>query len=305
MAPGEVLRRHREAQGYELEDVAKRLHLPVRMVEALEEDRYQDLPEPPYVKGYIGAYARFLDLDAAPLIAGYQERTHPEDPTIFSSHMPAGGHSHRVLFVWGTVAVIVVLMALLANWWSSHRPEDTSLVGEAGQERTEAPPRPSTPVAPTATQARGELATVPAAPPAERVAPPPARQVEDSSEPVVAAPVSSPPPITSMAPPSGPGLAEADTSAGAGPVAPGRHRFQLSFGGQSWTEIYDSDDKRLLFDLLKAGERRTVVGKTPFRIVLGNARVVRVELDGRPVEVAPDALRGSTARFTVDAPDSP
>lgn len=314
-APGEVLRRHREAQGYEPGDVAKRLHLPVRMVEALEEDRYQDLPEPPYVQGYIGAYARFLDLDAAPLIATYQERTHPQDPAIFSSRVPSGVPTQRIVFVWGSVAVAGLLVALLVFWWLSERPEDTAAREEALQERAEVQPRASGAVS---TQAGADLARTSTAPEPVSMAPIPVTrspegarraQAEDAPapEPAVQAPVSSPsPPAASV---GGLSTAQAVTADAGGdserPSAPGRHRLQLAFGGQSWTEIYDSDDNRLLFDLVKAGERRTVEGKAPFRIVLGNARVVRVELDGRPVEVTPDSLRGSTARFTVEAPDSP
>ena len=69
--PGARLRRLREARELTVEEVADRLFLEVRIVEALEADRHEALPAPVFVRGYLRQYARLLDTDPAPLLAAY------------------------------------------------------------------------------------------------------------------------------------------------------------------------------------------------------------------------------------------
>ena len=64
MLPGERLRRAREEQGLSQDEVSKHLRLSLSYLRALEEDDYDRLPEPPFIKGYLRNYARFLGLPA-------------------------------------------------------------------------------------------------------------------------------------------------------------------------------------------------------------------------------------------------
>lgn len=63
-ALGVILRQAREQKGYSVGEVAERLKLPARQIEALESGEYQDLPEPVFVKGFLRSYARLVDVDA-------------------------------------------------------------------------------------------------------------------------------------------------------------------------------------------------------------------------------------------------
>ena len=51
--PGEILVNARNRLGLSSEKVSQHLHLPFEVVKAIEDNRYDDLPEPTYVKGYI------------------------------------------------------------------------------------------------------------------------------------------------------------------------------------------------------------------------------------------------------------
>jgi len=72
----------------------------------------------------------------------------------------------------------------------------------------------------------------------------------------------------------------------------------LRFAAESWVEVHDARDERLLYRLAAAGEERTVSGEAPFRVLLGNAPGVQVRFNGKPVDIAPH-IRGRTARLTV------
>ncbi|GAB5602166.1 DUF4115 domain-containing protein [Thermus sp. FJN-A] len=77
---GERLRRAREERGLSLKEAAERLSLKVRVLEALEACRFEELPEPALVRGYLRRYARLLGLDPAPLLALFPSPREPEVP---------------------------------------------------------------------------------------------------------------------------------------------------------------------------------------------------------------------------------
>ncbi|MCL2162387.1 MAG: helix-turn-helix domain-containing protein, partial [Betaproteobacteria bacterium] len=73
-APGEILRQAREARGESLNDVARTLKLSAQQLEALEAGRYDTLPGPTFVRGFLRNYANYLDLPPEPLLEGISAR---------------------------------------------------------------------------------------------------------------------------------------------------------------------------------------------------------------------------------------
>jgi cytoskeleton protein RodZ len=69
---GETLANERRRQGKAIADVVEGTKIRSRLVEALEEGRWDDLPSEAYVKGYIQGYARFLEIPAGPLLEQYR-----------------------------------------------------------------------------------------------------------------------------------------------------------------------------------------------------------------------------------------
>jgi cytoskeleton protein RodZ len=69
LSPGSVLRRAREGSGQSIADVVQVIRFSARQIEALERDDYASLPGSTAVRGLVRNYAKFLKLDAAPLLA--------------------------------------------------------------------------------------------------------------------------------------------------------------------------------------------------------------------------------------------
>jgi hypothetical protein len=63
-----VLRNARLLQGYGLREVERALNIRLGHLEALEERRFRDLPPLVYAKGFVAAYASFLNLDKDDLV---------------------------------------------------------------------------------------------------------------------------------------------------------------------------------------------------------------------------------------------
>jgi cytoskeleton protein RodZ len=73
MAPpiGESLREARTHRGIELEDAQQATKIRARYLGAMEEERWDVLPDPAYVRGFLHTYAAFLGLDADAMVQEY------------------------------------------------------------------------------------------------------------------------------------------------------------------------------------------------------------------------------------------
>ena len=68
---GDKFRKERERQGIKLEDVSNSTKIGSRMLLAIEEERFDQLPGGVFNKGFIRAYAKYLSLDEEETITGY------------------------------------------------------------------------------------------------------------------------------------------------------------------------------------------------------------------------------------------
>jgi cytoskeletal protein RodZ len=68
---GDKFRKERERRGIKLEDVSNSTKIGSRMLRAIEEERFDQLPGGVFNKGFIRAYAKYLGLDEEEIITGY------------------------------------------------------------------------------------------------------------------------------------------------------------------------------------------------------------------------------------------
>ena len=74
---GTTLREHREGRNLSLEAIGERTKIRPSILEALEADRFADLPEPVFLRGFLRQLAVCLGLDPAAVSREYMERIHP------------------------------------------------------------------------------------------------------------------------------------------------------------------------------------------------------------------------------------
>jgi cytoskeleton protein RodZ len=80
--PGGMLRAERERRGYSVQHAAEELHLDVRVIEALEANRFEALGAPVYARGHLRKYATILGLSPATVLERYEALGGtPPDPT--------------------------------------------------------------------------------------------------------------------------------------------------------------------------------------------------------------------------------
>lgn len=82
-----------------------------------------------------------------------------------------------------------------------------------------------------------------------------------------------------------------------------KDQFTISTDTESWVEISDSRDKRVLFGMLTSARDRTVTGVAPFKVFLGRAPGVAIVINGTEVDV-PQGGTKRVARFTLESDGS-
>lgn len=142
---GTTLTNLRRERGKTLSDIEKSTRIMGRMLSALENERWDELPAPVYVKGYIQNYASVLGVDPKPLLAEYAKDTASQadhvsvrripDASVVPHHLDMHQIPRRA---WIAIAVIVIVVALLV--WGI-----TALVGRNDSPTPIPPETTSTP----------------------------------------------------------------------------------------------------------------------------------------------------------------
>jgi cytoskeleton protein RodZ len=259
---GQLLRESREAQGITLEEVAGRLRLMHRQVEAIETDDFESLGQPVFARGFVRNYARLLGLDPEALLAR-MEGAPEEKPAVSPADSPPQ-HAWLtspwlILLLLGVLLLLAVPVALYL--WLNSGTDDT----------------PVSP-APAAQSLHVPAASAPTIPSA-------------SAPPLVSGTVA--PPETAAAAPVEPAAPTEPKPATVNSV------LHLEFGDESWTEIKDASGNMLLRQLNPAGSSVDVRGQPPFEVVIGNAALARMSYNGRPIDLNP-FIDVTVARFTLE-----
>ncbi len=76
---GSSLRERRERQQLELSTIEQATRIRAKYLSALEDERFDLLPDPAYAKGFLRTYADYLGLDAQRFVDEYNSRFAPEE----------------------------------------------------------------------------------------------------------------------------------------------------------------------------------------------------------------------------------
>ena len=121
VGPGQRLREAREAAQLSLGEVASRMRLEPHVLELLENDQYERLHGPTFVRGYLSGYARLLDLPARPILEAYERHDHR--PPALVSELGRKPEVHVSDFPVRMVTYVIagLLIVLVVLWWQSRQ----------------------------------------------------------------------------------------------------------------------------------------------------------------------------------------
>jgi cytoskeleton protein RodZ len=131
---GSSLRDARLRQELDFPELEERTKIRPKYLRALEEERFDILPAPTYIKGFLRTYADALGLDPQPFVDEYNTRfaIGEEDAPVRARRVPAprsnrsGRESHIAVLA---LLAIAVLTALVIAAWRFGGPEQETVPG--------------------------------------------------------------------------------------------------------------------------------------------------------------------------------
>ncbi len=78
-----------------------------------------------------------------------------------------------------------------------------------------------------------------------------------------------------------------------------KSKLKLTFKKDSWISIKDATNKSLVYELKHKGEKINLLGELPIRVFLGDARGVKVTVDGKAFNLQPFINDKNIAKFTI------
>ncbi len=301
---GRDLRAARLRRGDEIAQVSRALKIRKDHLEALEEDRLEDLPGKTYAIGFVRSYARHLGLDTDQYVERFKQEIsgrgdeHSREPAPI--HTEEGRH---LSYGWRIVAGIVILLLGYGVWHLMAPSGDSSQqvppppVLNPPKPKPKPAPRPVVAPAQTATPSPATDAVLPApaasAPGQQQAAatPPPAAGAKTPATSTTQ--MAAPPSIRTGAPQEAPAGAQASASQPGGPQAAVPAASNQSFGGLNTgsrvmirargparVTVKGSDGSILLNRNLQAGDSYRAPNEPGITLATTDGGALEVDLDG-------------------------
>lgn len=111
----------REQKGYTIEYVANKLHLRSRVIELIENNEFNALPGPVFIKGYLRAYAKLLEISPDPYLAVFNDQHVAEkkpERALWQSKRESNKAEH--LIRWFTVLFAIGVVVAVGVWWQKN-----------------------------------------------------------------------------------------------------------------------------------------------------------------------------------------
>ena len=301
-SPGIRLRRAREASDLSLEEVASHLKLGVEKIKCLEGGEVESIAAPVFVAGYLRSYAKLVNLSGDEIVADFKALAAMKSPSMDPASSPAAndygqvsgtsslnmslsGSNGLVIPIISGVFIVLLVVGVYAfltnsNTVSTAKNISSNSIGETDSVNNSLADAPVNEVAPE----KG----ISVAPEVIKPSPGKEESLERPAEATIPAPFAEPVKnnvVKHVQPKS-----EAPSA--------GFSELTLYFTKESWVDVSDTRNERLLYRLGKAGMSHTVAGVAPFNVRLGFVNGVSIMFNGEAYDLSRFANRKS-ARFLI------
>ncbi len=322
---GALLREAREVRGMPIEELAATLKVAPRKIEMLEADRFDEFPDPVFVRALAQSVCRCLKVDAAPVLALLPqtpsqrlEQVHVGLNAPFRDRpaqmIPDDWSGVAKPVIWAPALLVVAAAvvyffpvdvlsppkvspraAAIASAASGTEAALESTVSASAVAGNEVTLMAAPPAAPPGAPPVSVPPTVPAAVPPGNVPGSSGAIISSgsvgpgSSDPGAARPsTGGPAPVSAAATQAAAPSAVAETPGASSEKAPASPSGVLQFrtSADSWIEVQDSRGQMLLSRKLESGEAVGLNGALPMKVTIGNVRATQVSFRGKPMDLA-------------------
>ena len=297
---GGLLRAAREKHGLHIAALAAAMKVAPRKLDALENDRWSELPDATFVRALALTVCRTLKLDPRPVLellppaeimalrSVGEHLNAPFHDTSVRGNASVAGQAVRPM-VWAAGVLMAAALAVYfvpEAWFTSDAPAVAVL------------PAPASPASMTTVALPAMPGTAASAAPAAPAAP---ATSATSATVVLLEAASSPPPAGP--PPSSAQAAAGETvfsapPPGSVPAAAAGGAVQLRTSEPSWMDVRDGRGQVLLSRIVQPGESINLDGSAPIRLTVGNAAATQLSFRGQAVNLTA-STRDNVARLEL------
>ena len=305
---GGALRTARENQGLAIQDIASRLRLSPKQIEAIEADNFAALPEPTIVRGFIRNYAKQLKINAEPLLDAYNVIVPSTDPheLIVKPSANMKMTSYKKPNTGRNLLLGLLALAGLGTWlfYQNYVEKPSPTLPTAGLANAEPLPEAALPAAERTPelQASTQLTLPPAeatlnTPPVIATVANPTDASANAAQPSSVLPSTAA--VLSVVPsttqPSV--IFSPETPIAAAPS--GMAKLELSANQETWVSVVEASGREIYSKTIFAGSRESIDVKPPVNVTIGNAGATSMSFNGKSVELAPHS-RNNVAHIKLE-----
>ena len=322
---GAMLRAAREKQGLHIAALAAAIKVSPRKLDALEHDRWHELPDATFTRALAQTVCRTLKIDARPVLdklpPAASTTLEPSDARLNEPFRERPGREEPGFaatavrpMVWGAAALMVAAVAvylLPADLWSRLAtptpgvaqvvaPGVAQIVAQVVAQVPAPAANPDPAIAPVPAAASAAIGAVASSASAALVDAATVTAPAAASAPMTPAVSVSTPVAVVLSPqpvqPAIPAVAPALPLMAPAPSASGV--VQLRTSKASWIEARDARGATLLSRTVLPGESVALDGKLPIRMTIGNASATQLAFRGNAIDLTP-STRDNIARVEL------
>lgn len=321
---GTVLSEARNAQGYTVNDIFENIKIPEDVINAIEACDMAELPSETFTQGYIRSYARFLEISETDILQSYHQMLPGIKKTQKSRS--SGSRSTKsnyepLIKIVGLILFFAIVIGLI---YGSLQSRDNPSVVEADSDNSEYSDQMIEEQDQTDTQkieieqnARisedGELILVDESDDTgmsdesgisspqvidthtSETASDPESSIESKS-------VTDEPDSSAIAIETEITATNSESIDETAPVKPiGNDTLSFYAHNGAWVEVQDANGDRVFYNMIPEGGSRTVKGRAPFKVFMGNAITSTVKINGIEIDYSVRIRTNNTVRFKVSS----
>ena len=254
--PGELLKEARKKKRLRYRKLSSELGISEKYLEALEENNFSIMAGPTYVRGYLRAYAKKLDLDPELVITAFErylkDRRKQEKSSLKKDNKK--GRKQKFSFLYASILLVIILLIIFVPERNTETSENKGIDTYTEEEIPDF--KEILPGLEVEKEVNFEQTS--STIPPNLTIPELSTDKEDSSA----------------------VIEKANDQ-----IIEAINTIEMNFSGDCWIEIMDKN-RILEYQLAKAGSSIYVKGVGPFKLIIGNSNRVELFYNGAKISLA-------------------
>ncbi len=295
---GDRLANTRKEKELSVNQVAREIKIEPRVIEMIENNDFESIGAPVFVKGYLRQYSELVGLDPELIIEKYNAINSIEDspPIVNDSVDQISKYVLTPKIIIIAIFVILISLGVLATVFGifgNNEPVVIKMETETESLEPLLPPVSELLIDSSEIQMDETLEMETETESLEPLLPPVSELLIDSSEIQMDETLEMETETESLEP-LFPSIADEFF------IEENMMNLNIIYSGLCWTEVFDANGERLFFGLGDQDREVNIKGLPPFDVMLGAAdNILEIKLEGREYNVVDSVRRGEVLRFTV------